>query len=70
MRIKLQDYKITQSLKRDEQAMNLTLKVDYNLDIPGKKDCSYDESWKYICNSGSGTHISGYTSAKIAFSQF
>ena len=70
LRVKLQDYKITQSLKRDEQTMSLTLKADYNLDIPGRGNCDYDDTWNYSCTDASGTHISGYSMAKTEYSRF
>ena len=44
IRVRMQDYKIIQSLKRDEQSVNLTLKAAYNMDIPGEQNCDYNDA--------------------------
>ena len=44
IRVRMQDYKIIQSLKRDEQSVNLTLKTEYNMDIPGEQNCDYNDA--------------------------
>lgn len=66
--LRLQDYSITQSIKRDEETMNFTMKADYNMDIPGKKSCEYDDNWKYNCTTGTGTHTAGTIGGKIQYS--
>lgn len=59
IRVKMDEYTATTSVARDEQSLDFRLSVDMDMEVPGKTTCDYDEEYEYICETGSGTRLTG-----------
>lgn len=66
VRIKMDEYKATTSVVRDEQSVDFRLSVDMDMIIPGRTTCDYDEEYEYICVTGSGTRLAGSASLQMS----